>query len=70
MNVDEVSIGLTSGRNSDNMAAWSQDDDALFSDEDKTICDNPLFNRTSLDETMEDKNINQQDMKIASRQLN
>ncbi len=70
MNVDEVSISLTSGRNSDNMAAWSQDDDALLSDEDETIFDNPSFNGTPLNETVGDKSINQQDLETTTRQLN
>ena len=70
VDVDEVSIGLTSGENSDDMVAWSQDDDALFGDEDETIYDNPSFNGTPLNETVGDRSTNQQDLETASRQLN
>ena len=52
------------------MAAWSQDDDALLSDEDETIFDNPSFNGTPLNETVGDKSINQQDLETTTRQLN
>lgn len=64
------SLGLTSGENSDNMTAWSQDDDTLFGDEDEMIYDNPSFNGIPLNETVGDRNTNQQDLETSSHQLN
>lgn len=70
VDVHEVSIGLISSENSDDTTAGSQDDDALFSDEDEMIYDNPSFNGTPLNETVKDRNTNQQDLDTTSRQLN
>lgn len=70
VDIDEVSVGLTSASYSDNTPTWSQDDDALFGDRDETTYDNPSFNGTPLKETVGDISNDQQDLENASRQLN
>ena len=56
---DEISVGLTSGRNSENMTPWSEDDDTLYGDGDETIYDNLSFNGSLLNETVGDRGKNQ-----------
>ena len=58
MNVKEVFISWTNGKKLINIAAWSQDDYALFSDKNKTIYDNLSFNRTPYNKILENRSIN------------
>lgn len=59
MDVNEIFIGLINDKNNDNMAIWFYDNNALFSDEDKMIYNNSLFNGTSLNRIVGDKNTHQ-----------
>ncbi len=70
MDVNEISLGLTRGENSDNMAAKCLNDDTLFDNKDKIIYDNSSFNRSLFNETVRDRSTNQQDLENVSRQLN
>lgn len=55
MNVNKFFFSLINGENLDNMAPQSDNDEIIFSDKNKTIYDNLSFNKTLLNEIVEDK---------------